>query len=353
MLPHDLPEASDARVIQVRVGRGVGIFRPGLAVVVASAVALIAIVIGVAGGAAIGAVSVAPDQVWRALWIDDNSLARAIVWDVRLPRALVGALVGANLAVAGVLMQGVTRNPLASPSLIGATASGALVVVASQVLFRTVSPAMLPPLALLGALIGGTLSFSQAWRGGLSPVRLALAGVAVSALASAVTTMLLLLSGPGVDNIYFWLAGGLVSRSWIHVFQVLPWSIVGIGLALLVARQVNLLALGDEAAQAVGLAVHRWRLGLGAIALALTGASVAVAGPIAFVGLIIPHSVRGLVGPDNRVVIPVSALLGAALLIVADLGSRVIFAPREMPVGVLTVALGGPFFLSLIWRKWV
>lgn len=316
------------------------------AVVVASA----GLLLGIAGGLAVGARAVPPEAAWRLLWNDDGSVDRAVVWDLRLPRHLVGALVGANLAVAGAVMQGVTRNPLAAPGLSGATAGAALAIVAALVLAPGLPTPLLPVIGFAGAGAGGGIALGLAWKGSIAPVRLALTGVAVSAGASAITTALLLTAGPRTDALYFWLAGGLAGRGWFHLGQIWAWSVGGLVLALLAVRPLTLLALGDEVAASLGLRVARWRLGLVAVAVALTGAAVSVAGPIGFIGLVVPHGAR-LVGADQRWLLPTAALFGATLLVLADIAARVVLAPRELPVGLLTAALGVPFFVALLRRQ--
>ncbi|MDX1756490.1 MAG: iron ABC transporter permease [Marinobacter sp.] len=298
----------------------------------------------------LGVVPVAASAIIEVLLGEQGGLAKVLVWELRLPRTLLGLLVGANLAVAGVLMQAVTRNPLASPSLTGVMAGGALGVV--LVMSYSSWPATASPYAaLVGGVLGAAASIGLAWNGRLAPVRLALAGVAVTALCSAVVTAVLLNVGSSADELFFWMAGGLLGRSWPQLELIGATSLAGLLLALVFRRQLNLLALGDEVVRSLGIRVWRWRLGLAVLAVFLTAQVVAVAGPIGFVGLVIPHLARVLVGDDQRRLLPVATCLGAWLMVVADVTARTLVAPAELPVGLFTATLGGAGFIALIYRQ--
>jgi len=276
---------------------------------------------------------------------------RSIVTQIRLPRALLGLLVGSALAVSGTAMQGVFRNPLASPYLLGiaggASAGAALVIhLAPQAGF------LLP----IGAFIGGSVAVAVVY--GLSRGRdhrtsiftLILSGVAVGALFSAVTSLLIFLasSGERLSDILFWIMGGLGRGDWLSVTILAPIVAVGTGAVFFFARDLNALATGEEGAFHLGVdpdTVSRWLL---VITTLLTSSAVAMTGTIGFVGLVIPHVMRLIVGPDHRVLIPISALAGACFLVWSDLAARTIAAPAELPVGVITAFLGAPFFLYLL-----
>lgn len=324
---------------------GLGVFG-GL--LVAGALAL---VLGVLVDTNVGIVDMDLGQVWRALTFDDGSQSRIIIWELRFPRALVAALVGANLAVAGTVMQALTRNPLASPSLTGVSAGAGLAVVASLVLFPARPLGLTPLIAFAGGMVGGAVVFTLATRSVVTPVRLALAGFATASLLLAMTTGLLLLSHETVGTVYFWLAGGVAGRGWQHVEVILPWMVGGISLAFLMSRQLNILLLGEDVARGLGISTARTRLVLIVVAIFLTGAAVGVAGPIGFVGLIAPHVARFLVGTDHYRIIPLAALFGAALVVWADVAARNVQRPLEIPVGILIALLGGPFFLFLARRS--
>ncbi|GGO84139.1 iron ABC transporter permease [Marinobacterium nitratireducens] len=294
-----------------------------------------------------GTVPVAVNDVVSVLSGAREGMAGVLVWELRLPRFLAGLLVGVSLAVAGQLMQTVTRNPLASPGITGVVAGASMAVVLVQVCF-SVDAAWLPGFGVLGGTAAALLTFVLAAQGGFTPLRLALAGVAVTALATALTTAFLLFSGAHAQQLYLWLAGGLLGRGWGHIALILPWSLVGLALALLGVRYLNLLQLEDEVARALGGRVLLWRLGFVAIAVALTAAAVAVAGPVGFVGLVAPHLVRLLLGNDQRITLPVVALAGAVLVTLSDLLARTLVAPAELPLGIFTALLGGPVFIGLI-----
>jgi iron complex transport system permease protein len=314
-------------------------------------VAVAALVLGVLLDTSFGLVEMPLDAVWRALTVDDGSQNRTIIWELRFPRALVAAIVGASLAVSGAVMQALTRNPLASPSLTGVSAGAGLAVVASLVIDPARPLWLTPFIAFLGGALGGTVVFSLATRSVVTPIRLALAGFATASLLLSLTTGLLILNGAIVGQVYFWLAGGVAGRSWQHVNVIVPWAIVGGAAAMLFARHLNILLLGEDVARGLGLQTGRTRAGLMIVAILLAAAAVAVAGPIGFVGLISPHVARFLVGTDHRRLLPLAATFGAGLVVWADLVARAIQRPLEIPVGIVIALLGGPFFLFLARRN--
>lgn len=309
------------------------------------------LVLGVLLDTRIGIVDLSLAEVWRALTESELTQTRAIVWELRLPRALVAAMVGLNLAVAGAVMQALTRNPLASPSLTGVSAGAGLAVVASLVFVPARPLELTPFIAFAGGLAGGAVVFSLATRSVVTPIRLALAGIATASFLLAMTTGLLLLNGDTVGTVYFWLAGGVAGRGWQHVSIVLPWVLVGLTAAMLMTRQLNILLLGEDVAKSLGIATGRTRAVLMLVSIMLAGSAVAVAGPIGFVGLISPHVARFLVGPDHRLLIPLAAVFGGALVVWADIAARNVQRPLEIPVGILIAMLGGPFFLFLARRS--
>jgi len=298
-----------------------------------------------------GATNLGPGRVLDGLLDRGTALDRTIVYEIRLPRVLLALAVGASLAASGTLLQGVTRNPLADPHVLGLTAAGALGVSIAIRISEDLPQPALAPVAALGAFGGAALVYGMSWRGGVSPVRLALSGVAVAALFSSGITTLLVTSNLSTQNALAWLAGGLFGRGWDDLQVTWPYVAAGLAAAMVLSRGMNILALGDEPAQSLGLHVERTRVLAVATAALLAGASVSAAGMVAFVGLVIPHAGRFLVGDDHRKLIPLSAILGAALVIYADLFARVVVAPTEIPLGIVTAAVGAPFLLYLVRSK--
>jgi iron complex transport system permease protein len=302
-------------------------------------------------GLSLGAVNLSPARVLNGLLDRNDPLARTIVWDLRLPRVLLALLVGASLGVAGALLQGVTRNPLADPHILGLTAGGGLAASLAIRISEDVPAGAMAPIAFGGALAGAALLYGMSWRGGVSPVRLALSGVAIASLLTAGITMILVTSNLTTQASLSFLAGGLFGRGWDEFYAVWPYMAGGLIAAMLLSRSMNILTLGDEAAQSLGLGVERTRIFAIATAAMLAGASVSVAGMVAFVGLVIPHIARFLTSDDHRSLIPLSAILGAALVVYADLLARVVDKPVEIPLGIVTAIAGAPFLLYMVrWR---
>ena len=278
-----------------------------------------------------------------------------VIEQIRLPRILVGAFVGMALAVAGATMQGLFRNPMADPGIIGVSAGGALgAVIAIATGLTGLFFLALPAFAFVGAVSATFLVYGIAAVGGyFSMATLLLAGVAVNAFLGAVVSAIIILlpDNEALREILFWLAGGLDSRAWNHVHISAPLIVGATAVILLRARDLNLLMLGDDEARALGVRVGLTRVLLLAAAALATGAAVAVSGTIAFVGLVTPHILRLVLGPDHRVLIPLSAIAGAVFVIVADTFARTIIQPAEFRVGVLTAFVGAPFFVLLLIRN--
>lgn len=275
-----------------------------------------------------------------------------IVNTLRLPRMLVAACVGWALGVAGVILQGLTRNPLAAPSILGINAGAGLVAVALIVLFENVPTGVLPAAAFAGAAVVALLIYVLAWRGGDSPLRLILVGIGLGAVTNALTTILITFGNiNNVQRALIWLTGSVYGRTWDDLWALLPWIGVCGALALYLARDLNALNLGDDVARGLGSPVELRRGLLLLAAVALTGASVAAAGTIGFVGLMSPHIARRLVGPDHTGLAPIAGMVGAVVVTAADLVGRTLVAPTELPCGLITAAIGGPFFLYLLWRQ--
>ncbi len=278
---------------------------------------------------------------------------RVIFFDIRLPRVLLAGLVGASLALAGTALQGLFRNPMASPYVLGISAGAALGAVVALI-FRIdfavpVLPAV-PLAAFAGALAATLLVYSLARIKGRVPVAtLLLAGIAMGSFLSAVVSMILVFSEESVANVLFWLMGGLSSADWTGLTLVVPYFVAGVGILIFSARELNALLLGEEASKHLGIDVERLKRRLLFATSLLTAAAVAVTGIIGFVGLIVPHIVRLIVGPDHRLLIPLAGLSGAILLTVMDTFARTVLT-QEVPVGVISALLGGPFFIYLLRR---
>jgi iron complex transport system permease protein len=282
------------------------------------------------------------------------ALVRTIVWDLRLPRVLVAGAVGSGLAVAGCVLQGLFRNPMADPAVLGVSAGAGLgAVVAIYGGLGAVSLWTLPGLAFVGAMLTALCVYGLATRAGRTPVlTLLLAGVAVGSLLSAAIGLVLTLAQEvAVQAMVHWLMGAFEGETWQHVAVAVPVIAAGSGACLLFARELNILSTGEEAARGVGVPVEWTKRILLGLAALITAAGVAVSGTIGFVGLMVPHILRLLVGPDHRHLLPASALGGAAFLILADLAARLLIRPAELSVGVITSFLGVPFFLYLLRRQ--
>ncbi|MFH9072077.1 FecCD family ABC transporter permease [Streptomyces alboflavus] len=292
-------------------------------------------------------------QVWSALWHDDGSYTTDVVRELRLPRTLVGLMVGAALGVAGAVMQATTRNPLADPGLLGVNAGASAAVVFGIGVVGLSSFTSLVWFAFLGAAVATVLVYvlGASGRAGPTPVRLALAGAAVSASLGGLIGGLTVFNAASYDYMRFWMVGSLAGRDTGLVRDLLPFVAVGLLLALLMARPLNALALGDELGKALGTRVARTRLVAVVAVTLLCGAATAAAGPIGFVGLVVPLVARWLTGPDLRWVLPYSMLLAPILLLVSDILGRVILPEGELEVGAVTALVGAPVFIAMVRRR--
>ncbi len=273
-----------------------------------------------------------------------------IIWNIRMPRTIVGALVGINLSLSGAILQAIMRNPLADPHIIGISSGAGLAGVVIMILFPTMEY-LITPVAFVGAMLAAVCIYILAWKNGIKPVRIILAGVAVSAFLSAGISGLMIFYSDRVHGALMWMVGGLAARSWPHVQIILPYAVLGLVLALASAAYLNILQLGDEMARGLGVNVEVTRIILTAIAALLAASAVSVVGLLGFVGLVVPHAARLLIGSDYRFLLPASALLGIAIVTLSDTFARVVFAPIELPVGIIMAFLGAPFFLFLLRRE--
>lgn len=300
-----------------------------------------------------GAADIAPRTVLDALFAPDGSTDHLIIRTLRVPRALIAALVGASLAVAGAIMQGLTRNPLASPGILGVNAGAALAVVGAVFLFSVTSLSVYALFAFAGAGVAAVAVYTlgSLGRGGPTPLKLTVAGAALTALLSSLTTAVLIFNQRTLDQIRFWLAGSIAGRDLDLFLQVLPYMAIGLLASFTLGRQITTLSLGEDVARGLGQRTA-WVKGLcGLIVVVLAGSSVAVAGPIGFVGLVVPHIVRFFIGQDYRWILPYAAIVGGILLVSADVAARLVLRPQELPVGVMTALIGAPFFIYLArWK---
>jgi iron complex transport system permease protein len=296
----------------------------------------------------LGSVDLTWDEVWKGLTSDSDVFARNVVWQIRFPRLLDGMIVGACLAVSGSLLQGVTRNPLADPTILGVTAAAGLASATAIVINPQIPQWGIAMSCVAGGLAGAGALFFVAYRGEVSPVRLALAGVALSAFFGAAIVGLLSSSRTFLQTSLGFLAGGLYGSEWRDFRAMLPYVIPGFAGALLLSGRLNILALGDDVASGLGVLTDRTRLAILAVVGVLTAAAVATAGLVSFVGLVCPHLARYTVGNDNRLLVPASALYGALLVSAADLTAKLVIAPSEVPMGIITAGVGAPFLLYLV-----
>lgn len=315
-------------------------------------VALLALLATVIASVAIGSRAVSSSDIVAALGGADATLGQAAVTK-RIPRTLLGVLVGGALAVSGGVMQGVTRNPLADPGILGVNMGAALAVVTGVAFFGLVSPTSYIWVAIAGAAAAAVFVYGvgSLGRGGATPLKLALAGAATAAAFASLVSAVVLPRNDIASGIHSWQVGGIGGATFDKLGYVLPFLAVGAVVSLLSARGLNSLALGDDLAAGLGEHVA-WTRAIAAFgAVILCGASTAVAGPIAFVGLVVPHACRLTVGPDYRWLLPLSGVVGAALLTGADVLGRIVARPEEIDVGILTALIGAPFFIYLVRRQ--
>jgi iron complex transport system permease protein len=301
----------------------------------------------------VGSLAIEFSEVIGAFTAYNGTDAQAIVRDLRVPRTELGLLVGAALGAAGALMQGTTRNPLAEPGILGINAGAALAVVAAISFLGVTSVTAEVAFALVGAGISAVLVFALggSGRGGPTPVRLALAGAVLTALLVSLTSAVLVFDAQTLGEFRFWVVGSIAGRNAGVALSVLPVIAAGLLIALSLGRSLNALALGDEVARSLGLHVARARAAASLGFALLAGGAVAAAGPIAFVGLAVPHVARAVVGADYRWITPYSMVLGAGLLLAGDVLGRVVARPAELEVGIVTALLGAPFFIWLVRRR--
>ncbi|MBG9452356.1 iron ABC transporter [Cytobacillus firmus] len=296
------------------------------------------------------------DTTWK-MAIDaftnfDGTNEHIIIQSVRLPRALIAAAVGASLAIAGVLLQSLTKNPLAAPEIFGINAGAGFAVVITVTLFSISNLQVFTWVSFLGAAVSFIFVYiiGSIGREGLTPMKLTLAGAAMSAMFASMTQGFLIINETALEQVLFWLAGSVSGRKLETLAAVFPYLLAGWIFSLIIAGKLNVLSMGEDVAKGLGLKTGLLKLGAGIVIVFLSGGAVAVAGPIGFLGIVIPHLTRAVVGIDHRWVIPYAGLLGGMLLLIADIASRYIIMPQEVPVGVMTAVIGTPFFVYIARR---
>jgi iron complex transport system permease protein len=333
--------------------------KPILAILVLSFVLLCAMLLAASlGTVAIPAGDIAAITLQRVFGISIgahwDATQEAIIWQLRLPRVLGAAMVGAALATAGVLFQGLLRNPMADPYLLGTSGGAALAATVALLVpfsFGILGFTLVPIAAFLGALLAVLLVYNIARIGARTPITtLLLAGFAASSMMASVMSFLMLMNQNALQRVVLWTMGGISASGWDALQVVVPLILIGAVAAYALAHDLNAFLLGEEQAAALGVAVERQKFLVLAIGALLTGAAVAISGLVGFVGLIVPHVVRLVVGPDHRLLLPASFLSGAIFLVLADLIARLVLAPSEVPLGVVTALIGAPFFIYLLRR---
>lgn len=301
----------------------------------------------------LGAFYISARDVLQVLATDADGVANSVVWDVRLPRAVAAAMIGALLGASGALLQTITRNALAAPGLLGVNSGAALAVVLLIFLSNGIpgTPSVVLA-ALAGSLSTTLLILMLAGRdlGSDGPLRLILAGAAVTLLFGALSTALLIVDERTLGEVRVWLSGSLSAVRATTVWQLLPFAVIALALCMLITRLAVLVSLGNQVATGLGVDAGTARILVAGTAACLAGLAVALAGPIAFIGLVAPHIARAIVGAQHRLLVPEAALIGAILLLLADIASRLMLAPAEIPVGIMTAAVGAPFLLLMLGR---
>lgn len=295
-----------------------------------------------------GSVYISPLETIQTIFTRSEEMATTIIWDLRIPRVAVAAIVGVNLALSGALLQAVMRNPLADPGLTGVSSGASVTVLAIMLVFPNFT-SFVPIAAMIGGTIAVAIVYTLAWKKNtISPVRIILAGVAVNAIFGGITGLLSILYSDRLPAALQWMNGSLGGKGMGDVAVLLPYSMIGWVLALFCIRSANLLSLGEKVASNLGENTNRIRILLSLVAVYLAAVSVSIVGLLGFVGLVVPHMARLIVGTNYRFVIPMSMVLGAVVLVIADTIGRTLFAPLDLPAGIIMAMVGGPYFLYLM-----
>lgn len=308
---------------------------------------LVVLVAAIILGVSTGMVDLTWNEIQAGLFGSIQSDNYRVVYLIRLPRVICGCLAGVNLALAGCILQGILRNPLADPGIIGVTAGAGLFAMFVMILLPEMA-SLVPIAAFVGAILSVSIVFALSWERGIQPLRMILAGVAVAAFFGGAQTALMVFYSDKIQGTVNWMAGGFLGASWTHVGMILPYTLLGVAAVLFSSRWLNALQLGEETARSIGVRVERVRLILLVLAAILAASAVSVAGMLGFVGLVVPHMVRMVTGSDFDYLLPASAIWGASFVAVTDTVARIAFAPLEIPVGVFMSFFGAPFFLYLL-----
>ena len=315
--------------------------------IIVLAVLELAVAVAFVIGNVVGTMNISVSDIIDTVKGNHSGTANKVIWNIRLPRMILAGLVGINLALSGSILQGVMKNPLADPSIIGISSGAGLFGIMLLVVFPQWQN-FVPIAAFGGAMLAAVIIYILAWKGGIDPTRIVLSGVAVSALFSAGISAILVFYSDRVHGALTFMNGSLSSRSWSEVQTILPYTIIGLILSFFLSDKLNILVLGDDTARGLGLNVELTRLGFTALAALLAASAVSVVGLLGFVGLIVPHSIRLILGNNYRWMFPATALLGASLVMFSDTFARTVMSPTEIPVGIVMAVLGVPFFLYLL-----
>lgn len=279
----------------------------------------------------------------------NGSNEHIIIQDVRLPRALIATAVGASLGIAGALLQALTKNPLASPDILGFNAGASFSIVVALMLFSVSSLQATTWIAFIGATIAGLLVYflGSIGRDGMTPIKMTLAGAAIAALFGSLTQGLLVMDESALDQVLFWMSGSVQGRKLEILFAVLPYLVIGLVIAISISNKINILTMGEDVAKGLGQRTLFVKLITGLSVVLLAGGSVAIAGPIGFIGIVVPHVVKSFAGNDYRWIIPYCGIVGGVFLLMADIGARYVLMPEEVPVGIMTALVGTPFFIYI------
>jgi len=295
----------------------------------------------------IGALKISIADVLRAIFIEKEGLNRNIIWKIRVPRTLVAGAVGICLSLSGGILQGVMRNPLASPNIIGVSSGAGLAATITLVLLPSYDY-LLTPAAFIGAFSTTLIIYFLSWKDGIKPLRMVLSGIAISSFIGAIINTILIFFPERVQNTLGFTVGSLAARTWSHFNLLWPYALIGFIFTMIMSRKLNILMLGDEIARSLGLKIERTRMILIICASLLAASAVSIVGMLGFVGLIVPHIARIIIGSDYRYLFPASALLGASIIMICDTIARTIVEPIELPVGIIMAGIGAPFFLYLL-----
>ncbi|MSU00495.1 FecCD family ABC transporter permease [Tissierella pigra] len=296
-----------------------------------------------------GSVEFSYSKIFSILFSSEMNSSKNVLLNIRLPRIVIAAIVGANLSVSGALLQAVMQNPLADPGLTGVSAGSSLAAIIIMLLFPQYSY-LVPMAAFLGGAVACALVYSLAWKNGIKPVRIILAGVAVNAILGGGTSLLSILYSDRIQGVLLWVNGSISGKTWSDVKVLSIYSAIGITMAMFCIRKANILQLGDEMSSNLGVDTNKYRVLISLVAVFLAAVSTALVGVVGFVGLIVPHIARLLIGSDYKYSLPFSVILGSGLLLLGDTFARTVASPIELPVGVIMAVVGGPFFLYLLRR---